>query len=195
MNITETLYVRDRKGWRAWLRANYRSKKEIWLIYYKKASGKPRIAYNDAVEEALCFGWIDSIIKKMDDERFTQRFSPRKPKSGYSQANKERLRKLIRRGQVVKGVRDKLGDVLEGEAFQMPPDILSGIMANEEAWKHFQEFSDGYKRIRISYIDSSRSRPAEFRKRLENFIRLTAGNKKFGYVNVEDIISESKKTR
>ena len=77
MEIGKTLYVANRREWRAWLRKNYKKERDIWLIYYKKDSGKPRIPYNDAVEEALCFGWIDSIIKKMDAERFVQRFSKR----------------------------------------------------------------------------------------------------------------------
>jgi len=80
MQITKTLYVTNPKDWRMWLKANYKTEKEIWLVYYKKETGKPPIEYNDAVEEALCFGWIDSIIKKLDDERTVQRFSLRKPK-------------------------------------------------------------------------------------------------------------------
>ena len=100
MEITKTLYVVEREKWRAWLSRHYLSEKEIWLVYYRKGSGKPRIAYNDAVEEALCFGWIDSTVKKLDDERFAQRFSPRKPGADYSPANRERLRALIEQGQV-----------------------------------------------------------------------------------------------
>src|SRR5688572_2952338 len=95
MEITKTLYVTQAKDWRKWLKKHYKTEKEIWLVYYKKETGKPRIEYNDAVEQALCFGWIDSIIKKIDDERTAQRFSPRKPKSSYSQANIERLRYLV----------------------------------------------------------------------------------------------------
>jgi uncharacterized protein YdeI (YjbR/CyaY-like superfamily) len=70
MNVTRTRYVTDRKKWRAWLRKHYREEKDIWLVYYRKETGRPRIEYNDAVEEALCFGWIDSTVKKLDDERF-----------------------------------------------------------------------------------------------------------------------------
>ena len=101
MEITDTLRVDHRAAWRAWLKKNYKTKKEIWLIYYRKSSGKPRIPYNDAVEEALCFGWIDSNVKTLDEERFAQRFSPRKPKAAYSPANRERLRKLIAEGRNV----------------------------------------------------------------------------------------------
>ena len=74
MDIGETLYVVKRSDWRKWLRQHYKTKKEVWLVYYKKGSGQPRIEYNEAVEEALCFGWIDSIVRKIDEQRFAQRF-------------------------------------------------------------------------------------------------------------------------
>ncbi|HRK91290.1 MAG TPA: hypothetical protein PK152_19355, partial [Anaerolineales bacterium] len=77
MDISQTLYIANRKDWRNWLKKHYKSEPEIWLVYPRKATGKPRIEYNDAVEEALCFGWIDSIIKTLDDEHTVQRFSPR----------------------------------------------------------------------------------------------------------------------
>ena len=95
MELGKTLYVTDRKKWRSWLAKNHNKEKDIWLIYYRKSSGKKRIPYNDAVEEALCYGWIDSIQKRIDEEKFAQRFSPRKPNSVLSQMNKERIHKLI----------------------------------------------------------------------------------------------------
>lgn len=102
MNITKTLYVKDRDQWRKWLFENHDKEKEIWLVFYRKDSGKPRISYNDAVEEALCFGWIDSIEKGTDHERFAQRFTPRKPKSQWSETNKERVKRLIKDGKMTK---------------------------------------------------------------------------------------------
>ena len=102
MELGKTLYVHGRKAWRAWLSKNHKKEKEIWLIYCRKSSGKPRIPYNDAVEEALCFGWIDSIVKKIDDERFAQRFTPRGPRSRLSQANRERIREMISEGKMTK---------------------------------------------------------------------------------------------
>ena len=96
MTKPETLYLADRKKWRAWLEKNFNTAKEIWLEFPKKSSGKPRIPYNDAVEEAICFGWIDSTIKTLDEETTIQRFSPRKPNSSYSQPNKERLGWLLK---------------------------------------------------------------------------------------------------
>src|SRR5215211_2800010 len=180
----KTLYVSDRKKWRAWLRKHYKSDEEIWLVYYKKGSGKPRIEYNDAVEEALCFGWIDSIVRSIDEKKFAQRFSPRKPKSKYSPANKERLRSLLKKKKVIKKVRDSLED-LSVEKFVIPKDIRAEIKSNKQAWKHFQKFSDSYKRIRIGFIDGARKRPAEFKKRLAYFIRMTEKNKQFGFGGIE----------
>ncbi len=184
MDITQTLHVTNRKDWRDWLKTNYKTEKEIWLVYYKKATGKSRIEYNDAVEEALCFGWIDSIVKKLDEYSTVQRFSPRKPKASYSQANIERLRSLVAKKKVVKEVVDSLGDILN-EEFVIPPDILSAIKANKEAWKNFQKFSDSYKRIRIAFIHGARHRPEEFKKRLRHFIEMTEKNKMFGFGGIE----------
>ena len=184
MKITQTLYVTKAKDWRAWLKQHYKTHKEIWLVYPKKATGKPRIEYNAAVEEALCFGWIDSIIKKLDDDHTVQRFSPRKPKAKYSQANIERLQNLVAKKKVVKEVKETLGDILN-EKFVIPPDILKAIKANKQAWKHFQKFSAPYKRIRIAFIDGARKRPDEFKKRLRHFIEMTEQNKIFGFGGIE----------
>ena len=184
MEVTKTLYITNRKDWRKWLREHYKTEKDIWLVYYKKGTGKPRILYNDAVEEALCFGWIDSTYKTLDDQRTAQRFSPRKPKSKYSPANKERLRKLVKQRKVIKEVRETLGNILK-ENFEIPLDILEEIKANKEAWKHFRKFSDAYKRIRIGFIDGARNRPAEFSKRLRYFIRMTEQNKQFGFGGID----------
>jgi len=184
MDISQTLYIINRKDWHDWLKQNHKTEKEIWLVYPKKATGKPRIEYNDAVEEALCFGWIDSIVKKLDDEHTVQRFSPRKPKAKYSQANIERLRDLVSRKKVVKEVTETLGDILN-EEFVIPPDILKAIKSNKEAWKNFQKFSDSYKRIRIAFIDGARDRPTEFQKRLRYFIEMTEKNKMFGFGGID----------
>ncbi len=100
MEITKTLYVKTRDEWRQWLMTHYKTESEIWLVYYKKASGKPSIPYNEAVEEALCFGWIDSQEKGIDSEKYAGRFTPRNPKTPYSESNKIRLRKLLAEGKV-----------------------------------------------------------------------------------------------
>ncbi len=180
MKITQILHVSNRKAWRAWLKQHHKTEKEIWLVYYRKQTMKPRISYNDAVEEALCFGWIDSTVKNLDTERFAQKFSPRKPKSGYSQPNKERLQRLVKQRKVVKNVLATLDDILV-EQFEIPIDILHALESNEQAWKNFQSYSGPYQRIRIAFIDTARSRPEEFRKRLKHFLRMTEQNKQFGF--------------
>lgn len=185
LDESQLLYVTTRREWRAWLKKHYRSATEIWLVYYKKQSGKPRLAYNDAVEEALCFGWIDSTVKSIDAERFAQRFSVRKPNSRYSQANRERLRALIAQGKVAADVRAALGDLGNDEAFEIPADILKALKANRAVWRNFQAFSPAYVRIRIAFIDGARKRPAEFEKRLRYFIEMTAKNKQFGFGGIE----------
>ena len=90
-----TFYAKNRKTWRDWLSKNHDKEKEIWLVYYRKSSGKPTVTYPEAVEEALCFGWIDSIEKGIDSERFAGRFTPRRPKSNWSESNRVRARRLI----------------------------------------------------------------------------------------------------
>ena len=170
MNITNTLYVTNRNEWRVWLQENYQTEPEIWLIYYRKQTGKPRIPYNDAVEEALCFGWVDSINKTVDEASTAQRFTPRKAKSGYSQTNKERLRRLIQQEKILPAVVASLGGILE-EPFVYPPDIMGALQANEQAWRNFQSYSGAYQRIRIAYVDGSRKREGTFEKRLDNLIK------------------------
>ena len=184
MNIGKTLYVTDRKAWRKWLETNFDKEKEIWLIYPKKASGKPRILYNDAVEEALCFGWIDSTAKRIDDESYAQRFSPRNPKSSYSEANKARLRKLVEEGKVIPSVKASIQNIIY-EKFVIPTDILGALKENSAAWENFQKFSQQYQKIRIAYIDSARSRPEEFRKRLNNLVKMSEKNKQFGFGGIQ----------
>lgn len=181
MEITQTLYVVSRGEWRKWLAKNYKTAPDVWLIYYRKDSGKPRVPYNDAVEEALCFGWIDSTMKKIDKDGFAQRFSPRKLKSGYSQLNKERLIKLIAQKKVMPEVLEAIKNVMAAE-FTFPPDIMVAIKADKEAWQNFQAFPDQYKRIRIAFIEGARQHPEEFQKRLNYFIKMTAQNKRFGTI-------------
>jgi len=96
----ETLYITNRAEWRRWLEKNYDKAKEIWLIYYKKHTNKPSISYDDAVEEGLCFGWIDSIVKRLDDARYAQKFTPRTNTSKWSEPNKQKVGKLIKQGRM-----------------------------------------------------------------------------------------------
>ena len=184
MDIGKTLYIEDRKDWRKWLEANFNKKTEIWLVYPKKDSGRPRIKYNDAIEDALSFGWIDSIVKRIDENSSAQRFSPRNPKSDYSQANKERLKWLVSEERLHPSVRESVEKALKVE-FIFPDDIIQAIEQNSKAWDNYQNFSLTYKRIRIAYINSARNRPSEFKKRLNNFIRKTEQNKLIGFGGIE----------
>jgi uncharacterized protein YdeI (YjbR/CyaY-like superfamily) len=143
-------------------------------------TGKPNIPYNEAVEEALCFGWIDSIRKNLDQERYVHRFTPRKPESGYSQTNKERLKKLVEQGKVMPEVLASIGEI-RAEDFEYPEDIMDALQANELAWQNFQSYSGSYQRIRVAFIDSARNRPEEFEKRLKHFIKMTEQDKQYGY--------------
>jgi len=113
MEIGETIYVTTGDEFREWLIQNHQTKKEIWLIQYKKATKKPSINYVDAVEEALCFGWIDGLQKSMDTERYALRFSPRRPKSNWTNTNKERARRMIAEGRMTAAGRATL-----------PPDVI-----------------------------------------------------------------------
>ena len=186
MNVGKTLYVTNRNQWRKWLIKNHNKEKEVWLIYYLKASGKPRIPYNDAVEEALCYGWIDSTVKSVDEERFAQRFTPRRSTSVLSEMNKERIRRLIKGKEMTSFGLEAVSHVFDKnkeDKFIISPDIIKALKCNEQAWKNFQKFSDGYKRVRIGYIESQRKHNNEmFGKSLQNFIMKTAKNKKFGMV-------------
>lgn len=184
MEITKTLYVTKREDWRYWLEEHYKSEKDIWLIYYRKQSGLLRIPYNDAVEEALCFGWIDSMIKSVDQEQYAQRFSPRKPQSDFSQTNKERLKRLIEQGKVLPDVLTSLGNI-GLEEFEYPADIMAAIRENDQVWENFQRYSDSYQRIRIAYINGARNRPDEYEKRLKHLISMTEQDKQFGF-GIED---------
>ncbi len=186
MELGKTLYVTDRKAWREWLEEHHETENEIWLLFYRKESGKPRIPYDDAVEEALCFGWIDNTVKKIDADRFAQRFSKRKRTSGLSQLNKERVVKLIMQGKMTKAGLDAIAHVFDpneknGEVFEVAPDILTVIKEDKQAWDNFQKLPGAYKRIRIGFIESRRRHgDLMFQKSLRHFVEMTAKNKRFG---------------
>ena len=178
------LYVTNRKEWRGWLKRHYKSKKDIWLVYYKKHTGKPRISYNDAVEEALCFGWIDATVKPIDAESFAQRFCPRRKNSVLSQTNIERIRLMMKRRQMTRAGLKAVSHAFDPKTeptINIKPDVLKAIKSNKIAWRHFQNFPDHYKRIRLDAIESSRSLgKAKFKKTLENFIKKTEKNMRYG---------------
>ena len=181
MKVGKTFYAKNRQEWRRWLAKHHKTASEIWLIYYKKDSGKPRIPYNDAVDEALCFGWIDSILKPIDARKYAQRYSPRKKTSRLSDMNRERVRRLIKSGRMTKAGLDAIAHTGKGSA-RLPADILARLKKDPTTWKNFQRFPASYKRIRVGWIHAARHRRAAFEQRLKYFLKMTAQNKRFGMV-------------
>lgn len=181
----ETFYTSDRNEWREYLSGHFESSPEIWFVFPMQGSGEKSLSYNDAVEEALCFGWIDSVIKHIDELHRAQRFSPRRKGSPYSQPNIERLIWLDKRGLIHPKIRDSVLPVIQ-TPFVFPSDILDAIRQDETVWENYRHFSEPYKRIRIAYIEAARNRPEEFRKRLNSFIAKTKRNKLIiGYGGIE----------
>lgn len=185
MEITKTLHVTTKKEWRAWLKKNHSKENVIWLVFYKKASGKPRISYVDALNEALCFGWIDSTAKRINNEKYCQRFTPRRKGSPLSQMNKERVRILIAEKKMTKAGLDAISHSFNAKTdvphdFTIPADILKAIKSNKDAWKNFQKFPEHYKRLRVAYIGMRKDDKELFEKRLNYFIKMTSQNKMFG---------------
>ncbi|WP_025068878.1 YdeI/OmpD-associated family protein [Bacteroides gallinarum] len=170
------MYFETREDWREWLNRNFDTVGEIWFVFPNKSSDKKGVLYNDAVEEALCFGWIDSTVKSLDKEHKIQRFTPRNPQSTYSQANKERLKWLLENKMIHPVLEDKIRNIVS-QPFTFPSDIIGRLKEDGEVWENYWRFSEPYKRIRIAYIEAARNRPEEFQKRLRHFIGKTKENK------------------
>ena len=190
MEITETIHVISREEWRNWLQKNHKTCKEIWLIYYKKHTQKPRIPYDDAVEEALCFGWIDSIVKRVNDEYYVQRFTPRKKRSEWSLLNVLRIKKMIALGKVAaSGMKtiekidlDKIEHIKKTEkenTAKMPDYIISVIQKNKKATTFFNSISFSEQNRYVQYIESAKKEITR-RKRISETIYLLERNLKIG---------------
>ncbi len=174
----------SRAEWRAWLEQNHTRAEGIWLISYKKATGKPRVEYDEAVEEALCFGWIDSKGNKLDEERSLLWFAPRKPKTGWSKPNKERVERLIAAGlmapaglvKIEAAKQDGSWNALDAvEALEIPPDLAEALARYSLAQQHFEAFPRSVKRGILEWI--SNAKRAETRaKRIEETARLAEDN-------------------
>ena len=180
MEIGKKLTARDRKQWRAWLVQHAHTEKEIWLVYFNKHSAKKSISYDAAVEEALCFGWIDSTVKKINDESRAQRFTPRRKKSEFSELNKVRVEKMIKQKKMTKQGLESLKHVKKSP--EIGEDIYLALKKDVCVWKHFSGFSEDYKRIRLAWIESARSQPEEFTKRLSYFVKKTRQGKMYGTI-------------
>lgn len=172
----EVFYTSERQVWRNWLAEHFETESEIWFVFPMKASGDSSLSYNDAVEEDLCFGWIDSTIKHIDPTHRAQRFSPRKSGSPYSQPNIERLILLESQGMIHPKIRESILPIIR-KPYSIPSDIVDAVRADSLAWKYYEGLPEPYRRIRIAYIDAARKRPDEFKKRLESFIEKTRNGK------------------
>ena len=183
MEITKTIKLQDRSTWRDWLNKNHQALAEIWLLFDNRPE-YPTVKYLDAVEEAICFGWIDGIQKRFSSHELAQRFTPRKKRSNWTELNKERARRLINLGLMTDAGRAVLPDL--SAEFIIAEDILEVLRENHDVWSNFLKFPDLYRRVGIGYIEEVRKNRIEFERRLQNFVNKTAINKMFGNWNDAD---------
>ena len=191
MKNSVELFFENRLLFRNWLKINHNISNGIWLIYYKKHTGNQSIIYNEAVDESLCFGWIDSTVKKIDEEKYKQKFTPRSDKSEWSELNKSRVEKLIQQKKMTKyglkkieaakknGMWNKLssGD----NKYKMPEEFKEKLRSNKEAAINFENLPPSYKQNYIRWIASAK-RDETKKKRIKKALELLNENKKLGMV-------------
>lgn len=180
----EHIYAKDRQAFRDWLAQNYEQKESIWLVYYKVKSGQPSITYDEAVEEALCYGWIDSKVNSIDEERYKQVFSPRKAKSPWSKLNKTRLKKLFAENKMMpsgiaiieKAKQNGYWEILDDvEALITPDDLQAALDQNPTAKAYYEAFSASSKKAILWWIKSAK-RTETRTKRILQTVALAAQN-------------------
>jgi uncharacterized protein YdeI (YjbR/CyaY-like superfamily) len=178
-----TLRVRTRREWRAWLEKHHQSSPGVWLVFYKAHTNVASMPYEDAVREALCFGWIDSLIKRIDDERYAFKVTPRKPTSKWSALNRKRWAELKAAGQLAPaGLAAAPTDntyAPKPAIPELPAYIRSALTTNPKAWKFFQQLSRTQRRNFVVWIHTAK-RPETREKRMRESIRLLAAGKKLG---------------
>ena len=176
--------VRTRAGWRAWLSRHHTRTTGVWLVTFRQSAGKRRLDYNDAVEEALCFGWIDSTVVRVDEGRAAQYFSPRRQGSGWSQSNKKRIERVVAAGliepagvaSIEAAKRDGSWSRLDAaEALDIPRDLASAFRRYAGSARHFHGFPPGVKRGILQWIAAAK-RPETRANRIDETARLAAGN-------------------
>ncbi len=183
MKAARTVDPQTRKQWRAWLANYFDSESEVWLVFNKRHAHRPSISYNDAVEEALCFGWIDSIIKRLDDKRYARKFTPRKPDSNWSTANRRRYADLQARGLLAPAGLKRAPTARSGDA-PHPPKVVPkyierALRSNSAAWNYFERLAPSYRRRYIGWIDSAKQQETKMR-RLREAVGLLRAGKKLG---------------
>ena len=183
---TNTIFCKDRKSWRAWLKKNHLLESSIWLVYFKKHTNKLTVSYADAVEEAICFGWIDGQIKKIDDDRYMQRYTPRKKKSKWSVVNIERANTMIKKGLMSKeGLRIFQNGIKNNEIvpsskrFSIPDDLMSALNKNTKAIVNFNKFAPSAKLAYVYWINTAKTDETR-QKRIKKSVELLSQNKKYG---------------
>lgn len=189
MVITETVHVTTRRAWRAWLAKHHATKREIWLVCHKQGSGKPRVAYGDAVEEALCYGWIDSTVKTIDANRYAQRFTPRKAGSNWSAPNLDRATRLVTAGLMTSAGAVHLPSPHAAKEFRQqharrttaptaaPRDLATALRANPVAAAFWRGLAPGYRRLYVRWITEAKRRETRARRLAEAVRRLARGQK------------------
>ena len=178
-----TLRVRNRAEWRAWLEKHHRSSPGIWLVRYKAHTGETSIPYEDIVREALCFGWIDSLVKRLDDDRYAIKVTPRKPASKWSALNRERWMELEAAGRLAPAGRAAPPTdhtyAPKPAIPDLPSYIATALKSNDKARAFFRELAPTYRRQFVAWIHTAK-RPETRAKRLRESIRLLAAGKKLG---------------
>jgi uncharacterized protein YdeI (YjbR/CyaY-like superfamily) len=184
LDLLKEYYAKDRKTWRKWLEKNHTASAGIWLIYYKKDSGKTGVTYAEAVEEALCFGWIDSTQRPRDEESSKQSFMPRKDKSTWSRPNKQRVEKMEQEGLMTDAGRAKIEIAKQNgswtslddvEDLIVPDQLAKAFAKNKTAKKNFDAMSASVKK-QFLYLLSSTKVAQTRKKRIAEIIRLTKAN-------------------
>jgi uncharacterized protein YdeI (YjbR/CyaY-like superfamily) len=183
------LYVKTRDEWRQWLAASHDRSAGVWLIFYRTSSGRPAIPYSDAVEEALCFGWIDSVIKRRDGNSYLRKMTPRKPASRWSQSNRERVHRLIRQGLMREPGLAKVRAAKESGmwdrpdrpeiSFEISGELKTALAKNKKAKAFFDNLAPSYRKHFIGWIAAAKRRETR-KRRIEESIALLQQGKKLG---------------
>ncbi len=189
MDATPRLF-KTRRAWRAWLARNHGQAKGIWLAYYKKGSGKRSVTYEEALQEALCFGWIDSTVGRLDAEKYKQRYTPRNDRSVWSASNKARVEKLIAAGRMAppglakveaakrNGSWDSLNDVERiGRGADLPADLLEALASEPLAREIFENRPPSEKKLWGYWVLSAKKPETRSRRIVETVKRVLAGRR------------------
>ncbi len=189
MDQLERISCKNRDEWREWLKENHSRANGIWVVYHKKHTGKPSVYYNEAVEEALCYGWIDSIVKRIDDERYMQKYTPRNPKSSWSTSNKKRVEKMILEGKMTEaGMRlvniakqnGKWDEAIKSHLnYVLSEDLLEILKKDKAAFATYEKLPPSHKNKYASCIMSAKKEETKIRRIKKMIIMLKKGQRMF----------------